>query len=73
MQTNMDLLRDRIANSKMTQDDFAVHIGMDPSTFYRKLKADGLAFTVGQMHKIAEVLGLSANDAKAIFFDSILA
>ena len=45
----------------------AREIGVDPSTFYRKLKAEGINFTVGQMHKIVEVLHLSREEAASIF------
>ena len=46
---------------------FAREIGMNPSTFYRKLATNGLDLTVGQMHKAVEVLSLTKNDAVLIF------
>lgn len=67
MHTDVNRLRGKIAEKRMTNEELASKIGMDPSTFYRKMKADGLAFTVGQMHKIVAELSLTAEEASAIF------
>ena len=67
MKTNMDKLRGRMAEKKIGKEELAERIGMDASTFYRKMRGDGEKFTVGQMHKIVEVLGLSREDAITIF------
>ena len=67
MKTNMDLLRGKIAERKTTQEELALKIGINPSTFSRKMSTDGVNFTVGQMHKIAEVLSLTPAEASSIF------
>lgn len=67
MHTNMDKLRGKMAEKKITQEELAEKIGIDPSTFYRKMKTEGTSFTVGQMHKIVDVLDLSYTEAAAIF------
>lgn len=67
MSTNMDILRGKMAELKLSPEDMAREIGVDPSTFYRKIKADGITFTVGQMHKIVDVLHLSKEEAASIF------
>lgn len=67
MRADVDRLRGKIAEKRITQEELAKEIGMDSSTFYRKMKADGLAFTVGQMHKIADVLNLTSEEARLIF------
>lgn len=67
MSTNMEKLREKMSNLKLSPEDMAREIGVDPSTFYRKLKAEGINFTVGQMHKIVEVLNLSREEAASIF------
>lgn len=67
MHTNMDKLRGKMAEKKITQEELAEKIGIDPSTFYRKMKTEGTSFTVGQMHKIVDVLDLSSTEAAAIF------
>lgn len=67
MSTNMEMLRGKMSELKLSPEDMAKEIGVDPSTFYRKIKADGVSFTVGQMHKIVEVLRLSREEAASIF------
>lgn len=67
MNTNMDVLRGKIAERKTSQEELATKIGIDPSTFYRKMKKDGVNFTVGQMHKIVEALELTPAEAATIF------
>ena len=52
----------------MTQQELAKKIGVDSSTISRKLASDGLKFTVGEVHEIAEVLELSASECKDFFF-----
>lgn len=67
MSTNMEMLRGRMAELKLSPEDMAREIGVDASTFYRKIKSDGVNFTVGQMHKIVDVLHLSREEAISIF------
>lgn len=67
MSTDMNLLRGKLKERCMTQQELAKKIGVDSSTISRKLASDGLKFTVGEVHKIAEVLELSASECKDIF------
>lgn len=67
LSTNMEVLRGKIADRKITQEELARSIGIDPSTFYRKMKSEGANFTVGEMHKIVDVLNLTPNEAATIF------
>ena len=67
MHTDMAKLKGKITERSMTQEEVAEKIGIDSSTFSRKMKADGLTFTVGQMHKIANVLSLANQEAVQIF------
>lgn len=67
MATNMQKLRAIIVEKETTQEKVALAIGVDSSTFSRKMRSCGLSFTVGEMHKIADVLGLSGEQAKEIF------
>lgn len=67
MQTNMDILRGKMAERKMGNEQLAEKIGIDPSTFYRKMRTNGESFTVGQMHQIVNVLNLTHEEAAAIF------
>lgn len=63
----MDVLRGKMAEKKVSAEDMAKAMGIDASTFYRKMKSDGLTFTVGQMHQVVNVLKLSPDEATKIF------
>lgn len=67
MSVNIEKLREKMAEKNVSNEDMAKLMGIDASTFYRKLKSDGTNFTVGQMHTIADVLGLSNEDTTSIF------
>ena len=67
MRKDMAKLKGKIVERAMTQEEVALKIGIDSSTFSRKMKADGLSFTVEQMHKIVEILNMSPNEAIQIF------
>lgn len=67
MSTNMEILRNKMVENQVNVEEMAKALGIDGSTFYRKLKSDGISFTVGQIHKIAEVLRLSHDEAASIF------
>lgn len=67
MSVNLEKLREKMAEKNVSNEDMARLMGIDPSTFYRKLKSDGTNFTVGQMHTIADVLGLTNEDTASIF------
>lgn len=68
MRVDIDLLKKSIAASGKTKETVAKELGIDYSTFSRKMNSDALAFSVGQMHKLVDVLDLSADQAKSIFF-----
>ena len=70
MRVDTELLKKSIAASGKTKETVAKEIGIDYSTFVRKMKCDGLAFSVGQMHKIVEILNIPKEDAANIFFAS---
>lgn len=67
MGTNMDVLRGKMADQHVSCEEIALKIGVDPSTFYRKMRSDGVNFTVGQMHKIVQILNLTKEEATSIF------
>ncbi|WP_302200384.1 helix-turn-helix transcriptional regulator [uncultured Gemmiger sp.] len=67
MSDKMLMLKQKISDANMTQDALAVKIGMNPSTFYRKVKIGVDAFTVGEMHSLVDALRLTENEATQIF------
>lgn len=67
MHTDMAKLKGKIVERAMTQEEVAAKIGIDSSTFSRKMKAEGLSFTVEQMHKLVEILDISPQEAIQIF------
>lgn len=67
MEVNIRKLEEVMAASNMRKPDLAKAIGIDRATFYRKIKSHGEKFTVGEMHKTVQVLGLSTETATEIF------
>ena len=68
MRVDVELLKRSIAASGKTKETVAKEIGIDYSTFTRKMNCDALAFSVGQMHKLVDVLSLPTDQAVKIFF-----
>lgn len=67
MAVDIEKLRDKIKSNHLSLPEFAKQIGINPSTLYRKLEANGEGMTVGEIHKTVEVLKLSKKEATAIF------
>lgn len=68
METNMLLLKGKIKERGLTQSDVAERMGIDLCTLNRKINhSNGTGFTIGEMHKISDILGLTADECKAIF------
>ena len=67
MSTNIEMLRGKMADRNISNEDMAKRMGIDASTFYRKMKSDGANFTVGQMHMIVDILQLAPEEAASIF------
>lgn len=67
MMVDVGMLREKIDAKGISIQEFSKEMGINPSTFYRKLETDGLHFTIGQMHKAVELLELSKSDAVQIF------
>lgn len=71
MYTNMEELKRKMADRGVSNEEMAKSLGINPSTFYRKLQRAGESFTVGQMHRIAEVLKLTKDEVSLIFLESV--
>lgn len=67
MQVNVNRLKGSIAASGMTQEAVANAIGIDSSTFSRKMNSNCLTFSIRQMHEIIDVLSIDQAEATAIF------
>lgn len=58
----------KIREKALTQKDVAERIGIDESTFYRKLKKNGQTFTIEEAYKISKILDLTNYESIDIFF-----
>lgn len=67
MKVDVSKLRGKIVECGMTQEKVAQEIQMDKSTFSRKMKSEALGFSIGDMHKIVSILGLTKEEAGEIF------
>lgn len=62
---DVDKLNGKIAEKRTTKEAMATEIGVDRSTFYRRLKSGTLR--IADAHKLCEALNLSSADAMEIF------
>lgn len=67
--TNMNLLKSKIVENGLSVEKIVESIGINKSTFYRKLANEGENFTVEEVYKIASALNLSAREVNSIFFN----
>lgn len=68
MWVDIDLLKTRISQSDKSITELATAIGVNRSTFYRKLNSNGEFFTIEQARKLTEAIPLSKKDSVRIFF-----
>lgn len=67
MRVDIDVLKKKMEESGKTGETLAKEIGVDYTTFWRKMRGDGTAFSIGQMHAIAQALSLTKGEAASIF------
>ena len=67
MRADMQKLKEFAAQNNLNFETIAKKIGIDRSTFYRKLNSDGEKFTIGEVHKMVEAIPMSKEDAASIF------
>lgn len=65
---NIDKLRGKIVEKRCTVETLAEKMDIDRSTLYRRINGGGLDFTIGEVNKIVESLGLTNEEAIQIFF-----
>lgn len=66
-------LVDKIKESGFSNKDVAISLGMNESTFYRKLNRGGDTFTLKEVGGIIKMLNLTGKEAGEIFFEEKLA
>ena len=64
---NAEMLKKRIKDKGMNVEALAEKIGIDKSTMYRKINKD-ISTTIAEAAKIKDVLALTEEDTKNIFF-----
>lgn len=67
MKTDIDKLKCKLAERETSIQQVSKALGIDKSTFYRKVNSKGLNFTIGEVHKIVETIPLTTNEAVDIF------
>ena len=66
---NADMLKGKIKEHAMTQEDVACRIGLSLSRFNAKLNGTGGAeFSLGEVQGIKKLFGLKAEQIDEIFF-----
>lgn len=70
---NVNKLKGKIVENGLTIATLAQKIGIDRATLYRKLSNNGETMLIKDANAIISVLGLSADEAMAIFFSQFVA
>lgn len=70
---DVNKLKGKIVEKGLNVEQVASYIGIDDSTFYRKLNNSGETFTIREANMICEFLELSRREALAIFFKNYVA
>lgn len=70
---NVNKLKGVIVEKQVSVKELSESLGIDESTFYRKLRSGGDPFTIGEADKVAKFLNLTKEEATAIFFSQYVA
>lgn len=70
---NIRKLKGKIVECGINVEELADKIGMDRSTLYRKLSANGENFTIKDADSISKALDLTYAEVNAIFFSQFVA
>lgn len=68
---NANKLRGKIVERGLSVSSVSAAIGVHKSTFYRKLSGDA-PFTIQDADRLVDVLGLTSEETKSIFFSQIV-
>ena len=61
------MLKNKIADSGLTQESIADAMGISRCTFYRKMKKEGKTFTVQEMNRMIKFISLTKEEAAKVF------
>lgn len=67
MRINIQKLKGKMAENNMNVEQIANEIGINRTTFYRKLNSGGGQFTVSEIQGIVSTLKMSPDEALNIF------
>lgn len=70
---NINKLKGKIVEKGLSVEKVAVKIGIDKSTFYRKLNSGGQNITIKEANLLMRILDLSTDEAISIFFSQPVA
>lgn len=70
---NVNKLKGKIVECGMSVAELALKIGVDKSTFYRKINSDGKKITIEEADLISRELQLSCEEVNSIFFSQFVA
>lgn len=70
MYMNVQALKAKILSCGYNIVEFSDKVGIDRSTFYRRLDKDGNNFTIEEALRIKEVLSLTDSEAYSIFLSN---
>lgn len=65
---NAKKLKDKILENRLTVVEVAKKLGIDPATFYRKMKKN--SFKICEVDAMVDALSLTRDDANDIFFSN---
>ena len=67
MRVDTKKLKCAINSAGYTQERLSEALSIDKSTFSRKMQSAGLSFSIGEMHRMVDILGLTNSEASEIF------
>lgn len=70
---NVNKLKGKIVERGLIIEQLAERIGIDRSTFYRKLSQNGETFSIKEANLICKELNLNVSEATSIFFSDLVA
>lgn len=70
---NVNKLKGKIIEKGFNIETFAKEVGMNKSTFYRKLNTNGAKFSIKEASLVVDLLGITKEEAANIFFADIVA